>query len=272
MRESFVIYTKIKETVEKLSNEQKGQLFQAILDFETDKEPVFSDSAVELVFIPIRQDLERNNEKWEETRKKRSEAGRKGGAPKGNKNALKQANQSKQASDCIAETIDITGVKVGLKNNKKQAKQAKQAVYVNDNVNVYVNDSEKNITPLSPYDFDKHSNISNYNNLKENCEEECVRYISIHPELDECVSLWMKYKDERKPRSNNHYGETGLIQLLNRIHKQSLEYGAAQVVGVIKGSMSSNYQGIVWDWITKNKPQNNTIDSQQAYYNKWRDA
>ena len=136
MRDSFVLYTRITETVEKLTAEQKGLLFQAILDYENGKEPVLDDLAVELVFTPIKQDLDLNNEKWERTRKARSEAGKKGGAPKGNSNASKQA---KQANDNFV--------------NQKQAKQAKQAVnvdvYVNDNVNDLSNNNLKLINKTS---------------------------------------------------------------------------------------------------------------------------
>jgi len=117
--------------------------------------------------------------------------------------------------------------------------------------------------PLSgSHDFDKHSNTTNYQYIKESTPftDEYINYITNHVELDECVTAWMKYKDERKPKSSNHYGETGLIQLLNKIYKQSLEYGTSVIIGVIEDSMSNNYQGIVWDRIKKGQPQANTID------------
>ncbi len=77
-KDSFVLYTKINEVVKELSDEQKGRLFQAILDYEETGEEPDLDHATRLVFIPIRQDLDINNEKWEQQKKARSEAGKKG--------------------------------------------------------------------------------------------------------------------------------------------------------------------------------------------------
>lgn len=117
-RESFVLYTKIKETVSKLSDEQKGKLFQAIIDYETGEEVTIDDPVAEIAFIPIRQDLDYTNNKWDETKRARSEAGKKGGRPKTNESKEKQtkANESKE----------------------KQS-ETKKAVNVNENVNVNVN-------------------------------------------------------------------------------------------------------------------------------------
>lgn len=77
-RESFVLYTKINEIVKELSVEDKGLLFQAILDYqETGVVPDIS-GAIKIAFIGIRQDLDANAEKYEQVRKARSEAGKKG--------------------------------------------------------------------------------------------------------------------------------------------------------------------------------------------------
>ena len=62
-------------------------------------------------------------EKWNKTREKRSEAGRKGG----------KQTQANQANDSLVKQT-----------------QANQAVNVNDNVNVNVNDNVINIPPISP--------------------------------------------------------------------------------------------------------------------------
>lgn len=75
---SFVLYTKINEVVRELSDEQKGRLFQAILDYEETGEVPELDHFTKLAFIPIRQDLDINNEKWEKEKKARSEAGKRG--------------------------------------------------------------------------------------------------------------------------------------------------------------------------------------------------
>lgn len=116
------------------------------------------------------------------------------------------------------------------------------------------NKNEKNdISPLPPlgegvaYDFDKHTNLSNYEYLKNNLSGEFIDYICNHIELDNCLTKWMKHKDERKPKSSNHYSETGMTQLLNKAYTQCCEKGIVAIIRVIEDSLSNNYQGITWD-------------------------
>ena len=124
-----------------------------------------------------------------------------------------------------------------------------------------------NISPLPPYDFDKYSNVTNYNHIKETIKEEYIRYIKNHIELDDCINKWMRYKDEKKPRTNNHYGETGMIQLLNKIYRQCLDQGTNTVINVINDSIGNNYQGIVWEWVNRNRSNN-----VQSRLEQWRNA
>ena len=78
MRESFVLYTSVREIIEPLTDEQKGQLFKTILDYEINDEVNITDSMVNLAFIPIKQQLDRCNADWELKKQARSEAGKKG--------------------------------------------------------------------------------------------------------------------------------------------------------------------------------------------------
>lgn len=124
MRDSFVLFTDIKEVVEALTDEQKGVLFQAILDYQTDKEPVIDDPVAKVAFIPIKQSLDRNNRKWEKEKNSRSEAGKKGAQVRWNKddecleemandsNAI--ANDSNAITDDGKECQDVTKMAVSV--------------------------------------------------------------------------------------------------------------------------------------------------------------
>ena len=125
------------------------------------------------------------------------------------------------------------------------------------------NNVTNNVTPS--YSYSNNSNISNYLYLLDNCNEEYISYYKDIKEIDEIVQEWMKYKDEKKPKSSNHYEETGLKSLLKKIFNMCAEYGTYKVAAAISDSMSNNYQGIVWDYITKetkekNKPQERNWD------------
>lgn len=112
---------------------------------------------------------------------------------------------------------------------------------------------------------DRASNLSNYNHLKETEKDEYITYIVNHTELDDAVCLWMRYKDEKKPHSQNHYADTGMVSLLKKIYKMALDYGVAPVIDTIETSMGNNYQGIVWDHMSKQQPKDDL-------YDKWMNA
>lgn len=105
----------------------------------------------------------------------------------------------------------------------------------------------------SSYSYSNNSNISNYLYILENLKEEYIEYIAQNTDLKECIGTWLKYKDEKKPKSSNHYGETGLKSLLKKICKASLDFGIPAMIEVIENSMSSNYQGIIWDKLNDNR-------------------
>jgi len=108
-KKSFVVYTNWKSTFEKLSDDEAGKLIKHIFRYVTDENPIAPDRITELVFEPLKQILKTDLAKYEEIRQKRSEAGKKGGAPVGNTNASKD-NQLVEEND---------------ENNQKQPKQPK---------------------------------------------------------------------------------------------------------------------------------------------------
>ena len=116
-KNSFVLYTEQKEVIDNLSDEDAGKLFKGIFEYALGNEPEFN-NLLKLVFIPIRQQLERNAKKYSEIKEKRCIAGAKGGKQKVAN--LANANFAKQS-------------------------QANQAVNVNDNVHVNDNDNNINI-------------------------------------------------------------------------------------------------------------------------------
>ena len=118
-KKSFILYIERKKEIDMLSNEQCGILFKAIFEYvDTGNIPEIEDLAVKLMFSVFKAQINREAEKWKETCRKRSEAGKRGGAPKGNKNASKQPKQTNAFS-----------------NKQKQPKQADND-NDNDNDNV----------------------------------------------------------------------------------------------------------------------------------------
>ena len=81
-KKSFIVYKSYRRILEKLTMEERGELFMALFDYAIDgNEPTLSPKA-EIAFAAIQDNMDRDLEKYEETCKKRAEAGKKGGRPK----------------------------------------------------------------------------------------------------------------------------------------------------------------------------------------------
>lgn len=106
---SFVVYKDWEELVRALdSDADRGRLFLALFLYaSTGKQPVDFSGALKMAFLVMKNAIDRDGHKWEQTCENRAINGKRGGAPKGNQNARKK--QAKQPNGCL--------------NNLKQAKQ-----------------------------------------------------------------------------------------------------------------------------------------------------
>ncbi|MCD7886493.1 MAG: DUF6291 domain-containing protein, partial [Clostridiales bacterium] len=91
MKESFVVRNEIEKQTAMLSDEQMGQLFRAMLQFNRGAEPALSDPLVSLAFSFVRDSMERDRAKYEATCEKRKTAGARGGRPQKQKKQMVSA-------------------------------------------------------------------------------------------------------------------------------------------------------------------------------------
>jgi hypothetical protein len=134
-KKSFILYTHLKSVVEKLITKDRedgtnnsGELFYHILEYVNDEDPKPSNFIIEMAFEPIKLQLKRDFEKWEDIRAKRVEAGKIGGIRSGKTRS--KTKQTKQVLNLLSKT----------KQN-----EANEAVNVNVNVNVSVNDIKERV-------------------------------------------------------------------------------------------------------------------------------
>ena len=81
-KKSFIAYLDWAEFLDDLTAEETGLLFKALFQYAADgTEPSFK-GILRPVFRMMKNCLDRDGEKWEEIRLKRSEAGAKGGRPR----------------------------------------------------------------------------------------------------------------------------------------------------------------------------------------------
>ena len=143
-KNSFVLYHDLINVVEKLTKKDRedntnnaGELFLLILEYvngENDTPPNF---IVEMAFEPIKHQLNRDFEKWDETRQKRIDAGRKGGE-KTAELRREQANQANatsatanQANATSATTIQVS--QAGTDTGETTSKASTGLNYSDDN-------------------------------------------------------------------------------------------------------------------------------------------
>lgn len=97
-KDSFVLYNSYYDLIEDLGMEQRGALLTAILEHSLGIEQTDLDPITKLAYRVIASQLDRDRKKWEQTCKKRAEAGRKGGIASGqarSKTKQKEANEAK---------------------------------------------------------------------------------------------------------------------------------------------------------------------------------
>jgi len=111
-KKGFILYADLIHTVDKMPSDKAGDLFKHILKYVNDLNPITTDLIIELTFEPIKQQLKRDLNKWEDKSQKRSNIGREGGLKSG------EARRSK------------------MKQNEPIGSKLKQNEQVNVNVNV----------------------------------------------------------------------------------------------------------------------------------------
>jgi len=75
-KKSFILYADLLGIVEKLPPDKAGELFLLILQHVNGKAPNVDDLLLQIAFQPIKNQLERDFESWEDTCSKRSKAGK----------------------------------------------------------------------------------------------------------------------------------------------------------------------------------------------------
>ena len=74
-KKSFVLYCDLIHTVNKLPDDKAGLLFKHLLAYVNDENPITDDLIVDISFEPIKRQLKRDLNKWQEKLSQKSSAG-----------------------------------------------------------------------------------------------------------------------------------------------------------------------------------------------------
>nr|DAP59772.1 MAG TPA: Replication initiation and membrane attachment [Caudoviricetes sp.] len=111
-KKSFVAYLSWFDALEEYSDAEVGQLMRALARYaKTGEEPEFSDRGMRGNWKFMCSDVKRASEKWDETRKKRSNAGKRGMAKRWGKpdDITKITNDNNVNDDITKITVDVNG-------------------------------------------------------------------------------------------------------------------------------------------------------------------
>jgi|688.fasta_scaffold03753_20 hypothetical protein len=137
-KKGFILYADQKELFSQLPDELAGKLIKHIMAYVNDEDPVSEDIVINIAFTPIKLQLKRDLIKFEETKGRRSIAGKIGAEKRW-------------------QTMANDGNRIQAMANDSKPKQTIAKIAVNDNVNV----KEKDIyiysflNSLIDYGFDK---------------------------------------------------------------------------------------------------------------------
>lgn len=109
-KKSFVAYLSWFDALEEYSDAEVGQLMRALARYaKTGEEPEFSDRGMRGNWKFMCSDVKRASDKWDETRKKRSDAGKRGMAKRWGKpdDITKITNDNNVNDDITKITVDV---------------------------------------------------------------------------------------------------------------------------------------------------------------------
>ena len=181
-KDSFILYTEQKEVIDKLSDEQAGKLIKAIYEYvETDKLPKL-DAILDIVIIPFKQNIDRNTDKWEKIKQKRSEAGKIGAE-------MKKQKQANKANDNLPKN-DLTKEAINVNDNE----------FINDNVNdIFIEgNNTKNSVKASKHNYGEYKNVL----LK---DEELQSLKKEYPNWEEMIKYLDEYIEMKGYKAKSHY-------------------------------------------------------------------
>lgn len=162
-KKSFVLYHDIRVPLELLTDEQRGKLFVALLNYSEYGELPDFDGALLMAFAFIRTSLDRDAEAWAEKRAKRAEAGRSGGLAKvanaSNASSSKQnvANLAVPVSVSVPVPVPVNvntpNTSVGRETADKPPRAARFTPPTLAEVQAYVSERQSPVDPQGFLDF-----------------------------------------------------------------------------------------------------------------------
>jgi hypothetical protein len=165
-KKSFILYADLIKSIDHFTNEEKGILFNHLLEYVNDKNPILEDRLILTAWKPIEQQLKRDLKDWEVTIGKRSEAGKASAEAKKLAKLIQQTSTKSTSVESVQHTSTKStdnvnvNVNVNVINNKEvlfnkfwelYSKKVGRKDCLNKFMKLNINDIEKIIESVPKY-------------------------------------------------------------------------------------------------------------------------
>lgn len=116
-KKSIIVYADWIHTFEELSDQEAGVLIKHFFRYVNDMNPEPPDKLTRIAFEPIKQQLKRDLNKWDEIRAKRSEAGKRSVESKQHRSTKSTSVESVQQASTNSTVNDNVNVTVTVNDN-----------------------------------------------------------------------------------------------------------------------------------------------------------
>lgn len=225
-KKSFILYADLINSIDHLTNEEKGILFTHLLEYVNDKNPVLEDRVILSAWKPIQLQLKRDLVKFEEVKAKRSEAGKRSADLR----ALKKTKQS-STNSTIVENVQ----------HRSTNSTVNDTVNVNENVNDNDISFKKETKDLKDENQDLGKIPESQTSKKVAQKKVSIDDLEMPPEF---VPIWEEWRQYRKDRKFKNYAAPKYEQIAVNKFLEMADNDPETGRQIIQQTFAHNYQGL----------------------------
>lgn len=187
---------------------------------------------------------------------------------KSDENGVVQVSVERISKDVKLTPRQVRSAIECLKNDKRMTKEmskdgiSKGTIFTVLNKDAYFLNDKRNVkrTTKERQKETVQNTPQKRENYKQLFDRLIVNYNISNYVVDNGIRQWLKYKHER---NGFHYKEIGMNTLLKKIEEKCRKYGDKAVVDIIEESISSSYQGIVFEKLERSDNNKKTVKQKQ---------
>lgn len=246
-----ILYPDLIHTIRKMPKDKAGELLLTILEYANGEEPVVNDMVVDLVFEPIKRQIDRDSIKYNEKINKKSEGGRLGNLKRWNIDLYQKV---------LKEEINL----------EEAEKIAKHRIPTKPIANIAITDTVTDtITDTNTVIKLNTVSASRKSNSKKIDSEKIIQEVELPWDSETFKKVW-KVWNEYRWREKRQKFKTRESELAQLKHLHELSQGnESDAIAIIEQSIGNQYTGLFQLKTIKPNGKNNgtTASNSQPWRN-----